>query len=332
MSATALPGGYGRALPFTLGLLSAFAAVLALGEGFAHLQLPSDVRQNLGEGLTGSGIHKSDPVLGADYRSYEDFRANDAPRLAKLGPLDAPTPTWLFLGNSFVQAPGMLADTAQASQPDKRIVSLGKNVDLPLRVAQARLLLRAGLRPQRVFFVMLPIDLLSIGSRPLGSITVTPGGLMSTRVRWPDPPWGQFVRASRLATIVWMRSGRAVGDPGFRPRLVDEIPSPRIQADLIDMLGVLSDISREFGVPVTVVTIPDREQIFAKAGFGLQATMLEICKRMDLDFYDARRPFVEASDKMTLFEPDWHFSARGNALLLEGLLDHLKTAGRHAAP
>jgi hypothetical protein len=138
--------------------------------------------------------------------------------------------------------------------------------------------------------------------------------------------------ASRLATIVWMRSGRAVGDPGFRPGLVGETPSPRMQADLRDMLGVLAELSREFRVPVTVVTIPNREQIFGKVGFGFQATMQEFCQRIGLDYYDARRPFIEASDKTTLFEPDWHFSARGNAMLLQGLLDHFPTAGRDAVP
>ena len=325
-------GAYRKAMSCGLGMCAAFAAVLALGEAYARLRLPSDIRQHLGEHLTNNNIYKPDPILGADYRSYEDFHAENIQVLTDLGPLDSPMPTWLFFGNSFVQGPGMLADTARAARPDKRIFNIGKNVDLPLRVAQARLLLEAGLRPQRIFFILLPHDLWSIGRRPLSFIEVTAEGAIATRMRWPDSAWGNVVAASRIMTIAWIRSGRATPDPGFDWHLVAGVPSPRVAADLADMLGVLAELFRQFGVPTTVVAVPNREQIFGKSGFGFQEALKELCALAGLDYFDARHPLVDVADKAALFESDWHFSARGNALLLGGLLEHVEKRAVHRAP
>ncbi len=317
-------GTYRKAVSCGLGMCAAFATVLGLGEGYARLRLPSDIRQYLGEHRSNNNIYRPDPVLGADYRSYEDFYAENLQRLTELGSIDSPSPTWLFFGNSFVQAPGMLADTARRARPDMRIFNLGKNIDLPLRVAQARMLLRAGLRPQRIFFILLPHDLWSIGRRPLSFIEVTPEGAITTRIRWPDSARGGFMAASRIVTIAWIRTGRATPDPSFDGRLVAEVPSPRVEADLADMLSVLAQLFRQFGVPTTVVAVPNREQIFGKSGFGLQQTLMKLCKHAGLDYFDAGHPLIDATDKGALFESDWHFSARGNALLLEGLLEHVE--------
>jgi hypothetical protein len=317
------------AVSFVSGLLGTTVAVLLLGEGYARFAPPNDFRHYV-EGDAKNAIYRADPVLGADYRSYQDFAAENARRLGELGPLDLPKPTWLFLGNSFVQAPGMLADSASQALPTKRIFSLGRNVDLPLRVAQARLLLRAGLRPERILFVLLPLDVWQIGPRPLSYIVVTAEGRIAARIRWPAPPWGKFIRASALATIAWVRGGWAAGDPAARIALIDQTPAPRMQSDLRKLLGALADVAREFTAPTTVVAVPDREQVFGKSGFGLQAALRAICAQAGLDFYDARLPFIQATDKPSLFLPDWHFSARGNALLLKGLFDHLDRTGAPA--
>lgn len=306
--------------------------VLLVGEVFARLSLPPDIRQHFGAGPAQAGIYKPDPELGVDYRSYEDFRADNAARLAALGALDAPTPTWLFFGNSFVQASGMLADTVRRAVPDRRIFDLRKNELLPLRAAQARQLLRAGLRPQRIFFALMPIDTLQIGKRPLSYLAVGDDGAIATRRRWPDPPWDLFVPESRLAAIAWIRSGRSDGDPGFNRYTVSDTPSARLQDDLLRILNHLAETSRQFGVPVTIVTLPSREQVFGRSGFGFQEALKELSRRVKLDYYDARAPLLEASDKRALFLPDWHFSAHGNALLSQGLLEHLHRLDSHAAP
>ncbi len=312
-------------LRFIVAAVAAAFCVLALGEGFAHFAPPQAVRDYFGYGEAADGIFRPDPELGADYRSFDSLKREFADIFAAIGPLQEPQPTWLMFGNSFVQAPGMLADTARAAMPDKRIVNLPRNVDLPLRVGQARLLLDAGLRPKRLIFVLLPLDLVHIGARPLAFIDVTPNGAITTRARWPEGPLGAVTNASRLAAIAWIRSGRSVGDPAFRREDVSNAPSPRVRQDLATILGVLARSARQHDVPVTVVAIPNREQIFGKHGLGFQAELATLCAELGLDFYDAAALFIADSDKQTLFLPDWHFSERGNRLLLGGLLAHLRS-------
>jgi hypothetical protein len=296
-----------RPLAFLTGFGVSLAAILLVGEGFARFSLPRDIREHLTQGSAQKGPFRPDPVLGATYRSYEAFATENSMRLRQQGPLDWSTPTWLFFGNSFVQAEGMIAETMARLLPEMRIFALRENVLLPLRAAQARLLLEAGLRPERIFFVVLPIDLLQIGQRPLAFISVNEKGVIGTRLRWPDAPWGDLVSASRLATIAWIRSGRANGDPGFNKNLVATAPSPRVLDDLSRILGHLAESSYRFNVPVTIVAIPDRDQIFGRLSFRLQDEMRQMSRRLKLDFYDAHEPLLPVSDKRSLFLTDWHF-------------------------
>lgn len=324
MTAIALAGRAPLAR-FVTGFLVCAAAVLLIGEALARLAWPQDVRDLLDPGSGNPGAYRSDPQIGADFRSFEEFRRLNAASLSRLGPLDSAKSTWLLFGNSFVQGPGHLADTAERMLPDMRIFAMRQFVELPLRAAEARQLLDNGLRPERIFFVMLPIDLLQIGKRPLSYIEVRPDGGLATRLRWPGEPWGTAVKSSRLATIAWIRSGRAAGDPSFDPRRIDATPQPRVQEDLLRIFGHLAETSRRHNVPVTVVALPNRDQVFGRAGLGFQDTLAQLAGKAGLDFLDARRPYADASDKMSLFVPDWHFSARGNAMLVELLIEHAKS-------
>jgi hypothetical protein len=213
-------------------------------------------------------------------------------------------------------------------RPERRVFNLGRNVELPLRAAQARHLLAAGLRPERMLFVLLPVDALAIGKRPLSFIDVTSEGAIATRLRWPDPPWTGLVTGSRLASIAWIRSGRSDGDPGFNRHKVAEAPSARVRDDLARILDHLAETSRRYGVPATVIVLPNREQVFGRAGFGFQDMLRELSRKARLDFYDGRTPLLNADDKRALFLPDWHFNERGNALLMQGLLAHLDSGKR----
>jgi len=320
----AATGWVGRSRPgsFVAGLLAALLAVLLTGEILARFAMPKGIREQLQGAAQPQRWYKPDPLIGADFRSYEDVQRLNAPMLRRLGPLDLPKPTWLLFGNSFVQGPGNLADTAERLLPDTRIFALRQYVDLPLRAAEARQLASQGLRPSEIFFVMLPIDLVQIGKRPLSFIEVSGDGAIGTKLRWPDPPWASAVKASRLATIAWVRSGRAAGDPTFDARRVSDTPSPRVQQDLSRIFNHLAETSRRYNVPVTIVTLSNRDQVFGRAGFGFQDTVQALAKQAGIDFLDARRPFIEAADKLSLFVPDWHFSDRGNRLLLQELINH----------
>jgi hypothetical protein len=315
-------------LSFGVGAVAALSVVLLIGEAYARLAPPKDVREHFGLSASKVGIYKADPQLGADYRSFDDLRKENAARLAELGPLEAATPTWLFFGNSFVQAHGMMADTARRMRPDHRIFNLGRNVEMPLRAAQARQLLAAGLRPERMFFVLLPLDLTHIGQRPLSFIDVTPQGAITSHLRWPDPPWTSFVTGSRLASIAWIRSGRSDGDPGFNRHKVAEAPSARVRDDLARIIDHLAETSRRYGVPTTVIAIPNREQVFGRVSFGFQDMLSDLSRAAGFDFYDARAALMSVDDTRALFLPDWHFNERGNTLLMQGLLAHLESDAR----
>jgi hypothetical protein len=312
-----------RATLFCVGLAAAFAIILLIGEAYARLAPPRDVSEHFGQGAARVGIYRSDPQLGADYRSFEEFRKENAARLAELGPLKSAIPTWLLFGNSFVQATGMMADTARRMQPDRRVFNLGRNIEIPLRAAQARHLLAAGLRPERMFFVLLPLDLIQIGKRPLSFIDVTSDGAITTRLRWPDQPWTGLVTGSRLASIAWIRSGRSDGDPAFNRHKVAEAPSARVLDDLARILDHLAETSRRYGVPVTVVALPNREQVFGRAGFGFQDALRDLSRNAGFDFYDGSAALLNVDDTRALFLPDWHFNEQGNTLLMQGLLAHL---------
>ena len=88
-------------------------------------------------------------------------------------------------------------------------------------------------------------------------------------------------------------------------------------------------------MPVTVLLIPNREQIVGKSKFALQDSMIALCREQGLDWFDARNVFASVTEKQTIFLPDWHFTPRGNELLLSALLDHFKeakNAGEKSAP
>ena len=309
-------------LRFGLGFSLGLAAPLLVAEIFVRLLPPSDIQAWLGENSQLADIYRPDPILGADYRSFEDFRRDYAARLGKLGPLDSAQPTWAWFGNSFVQAPDMLEETAQLELPGIRMFYLARNEPVNLRVVQVRLLLKNGLRSQRIVFALLPIDVAELGKQPLASILVTSHGAITYRVRNPGPPLDALLRVSRLATVAWVRSGRHVWDRSFRPTQVAWTLPPMLAGDLRKFMSVLGEASRKSAVPITVLLIPNREQIFGTAGFALQDAVAEMCRGERLDCFDARQVFGSATDKRSLFLPDWHFTPRGNRLLLTHLLAH----------
>src|SRR5262249_40253489 len=102
---------------------------------------------------------------------------------------------------------------------------------------------------------------------------------------------------------------------------------PALKADMRRILANLAETSHRHYVPVTVVLIPNYEQITRGAAFGCQDDLAVTCHECGLDVCDVRRPFLEAADKPALFIPDKHFSERGNHILLDAILTHLRASG-----
>ncbi|MCI0462391.1 MAG: hypothetical protein L0Z62_36020 [Gemmataceae bacterium] len=312
---------------FTLGLALAAGLMLALAETYLRLFPPRDLHPYLGEDSPLTGLYAADPDFAVTYRSWDAFAADNSERLAPHLPLAGHPdrrPVWAFFGNSFVQAPGMLADTARAALPSHRIFHLGRNEPLFVRFAQVKLLLENGLGPERVLVLIMPLDLGATGSQPLATIRVNPRGALVYEPRYPGGPLGWLVRSSQTAFTAWARSGRHRGNPSFHPRTLCRTPQERLLNDARQLFGNLARITRARGVPVTVLLVPAHEQIMGREGFGMQDALTPMLREHGLDVCDVREAFVNASDRPGLFLPDKHFNERGNQLLLSELLGHLR--------
>lgn len=308
---------------FAVGLILGLLGPLAAGELYARYRPSSDVNLYLGDRSSLSGPFKPDSILGADYQSFEALRADYRERFVELDIFGAQRPAWLWFGNSFVQATGMLGDSAQAAMPDHLMIYLRRNEPLHVRAAQLRLLLQHRLRPERIIFVLLPIDTLLSPQRPIASVHVTRNGAITYSPRMPAEPLASLVQHSRLAFLGWVRSGRQTADPSYRPVHSAYHVSPFVIDDVERVMRVLGDSARIHQVPITAALLPNREQIYGKASFIWQDAITPIAKRNGLDVFDARGVFDDLADKSGIFVPDGHFNPRGNAIVLAALRQHL---------
>jgi hypothetical protein len=310
-----------------LGFVVGLTAVLAGGEAVLRLFPPSDLHRFLGESAPLDGPFRPDADFGVAYASPQAFEAEYGERLRMyrpwLGP-DAPSPSLAFFGNSFVQAPGMLADTARERLPEMCVVNLARNEELPVRLAGAIELLDAGLRPERIFVVLLPIDLGGLSRFPLSAYRVTSRGALTYAPRIPPGPLGCVVDNSRLVLMAWVRSARHQADPGFRPQALNGPPPAWAADDIQRMFSALARRAGAVSVPVTVVLIPNHEQITRGVPCGMQDALRPVLERAGVDVCDVRDAFLADADKPSLFIPDKHFSARGNAILLDAVLAHVR--------
>ena len=125
--------------------------------------------------------------------------------------------------------------------------------------------------------------------------------------------------------IAWVRQGRrkwAVRSPD----VAASVP-PRLASQIVAMLGLLGDTAGSFGVPVTLVLLANRQQLFGQAGFALQDFLIQIAASKNMDVFDARGAFHNRSNKRYLFLPDWHHTSAANQDIINALLTHLVRKG-----
>jgi hypothetical protein len=201
---------------FVLGCTLAVVFLLLPAEMFLRSFPPAELHAYMGEASPLTGVYKPDEDFGVTYRSWEAFSADAGaplrPFLPFPGPADAP-PIWAFFGNSFVQAPGMLADRVRAAVPKRRVFKLGRNELLFVRLAQIKLLLEHGMQPERIFVELMPVDTLSVGEQPLATIRVTANGALTYEPRLPGGVSRWLVDRSALARTAWFRAGGYRGNP-----------------------------------------------------------------------------------------------------------------------
>ena len=219
----------------------------------------------------------------------------------------------------------MLADVAREKLPHKTIFNLGRNELLFLRLAQIELLLEHGLKPERIFVELMPVDVLPLGRQPLANVQVTSQGALTYRMRLPSEPLAGLIRLSRLAAVAWVRSGKHCGNPAFDPRKIAIGVPPRLHADLLRIFSRLARVTNERHVPVTVVLIPTYHQVIRNEAFGFQDQLGVTFRQLGFDVFDPRQAFCRHAAPASLFLPDKHLTRIGNELLLDELLEHLKT-------
>jgi hypothetical protein len=322
-------GGQGRAggYCFLLGCALAVALLAGLAEAYLRLFPPGDLHPYLGEASPLTGPFVPDDDFAVQYRSWDDFAADNAEGLRDFGPLPTSPgdrPVWAFFGNSFVQAPGMLGDTARANVRGHRIFYLGKNERLEVRLAQVRLLLEHGLEPERLFVVVMPPDLLALGDQPLATYQVTARGAITYRPRLPAEPAGWLTEHSRLALTAWCRTGLQRGNSHFsRAALSHDVEEPLL-GDLRHLFGNLARLTRERHFPVTIILIPGYNQVVDRAGFGFQDRLAPLFRELGHDVFDPRAAFCRQPHPADLYLPDRHLTPAGNRLLLDELLARVR--------
>jgi hypothetical protein len=275
----------------------------------------------LGEASPLSGIYRSDPDLGVDYRSVADFRAQYRDRLEQLEQGGRPQ-TWAWFGNSFVQAAGMLGDMAQSDRSDVRMFYLRGNAPLFVQVAQLRLLLQSGLKADRVIVVLVPLDAVALARHPLTTISANQRGAIVYRSPAAPAPFQPLLHSSRLALLGWIRGGKERANPSSQSRLITEDPPACAKVDLQRLFGVIGNVCRKHSISATILLLPNREQILGRAGHALQDFERECCRANAIDCLDALDLFADENNKLSLFLPDWHFTGKANRLILDALYRH----------
>lgn len=308
---------------FAGGVAVVSLTLLAASEFFLRRFPPRDFRPYLGDDSGLTGPFRADNRFGVQYRSWEEFEENYQGRIDDLRDVSRSPRCWAMFGSSFVHMVGALADITRASLPGRPVFNLGRN-ELPfIRAAQIQLLLDHGMKPERIFFVLIPGDASPLTTHSLSQIHVTSQGGIAYTPHVPDGSSGAILSRCRLGMLAWVRTGRHQAVPMFPHRYCAKGVPPGVLADLRQILMGLGEVSRRHAVPITVVLLPDHQQILRGVKFGLQDQVSPICREAGLDACDVRQPFLEAEDKKNLFIPDKHYSERGNRLLLTALLAHL---------
>jgi hypothetical protein len=315
-------------LRFAAGFGLAIAVLLAVGELGIRIAPPRNVQPYLPDDPR-PGPFVSDPHYGVQYQSWEAFHDDYRDALKPHEFLFAtpnPPKTWVMFGSSFVHAPGMLADTARKLVPNRHVFNLGRNEFLYVRAAQIEFLLKHGLRPERIVFAMQPLDAAVFAHQTIEMVHAGPNGAQDFDPRLPAVGAG-WVRRSRLALAGWVRADMQYALPYFRPSDLNDRVDPTIHRELWTLLREMRDVTRRHGVPVTVLLIPNYEQITRGAGFAFQDDAADLARAAGFDVCDVRDPFRDFPDKPALFIPDKHFSEVGNRLLLGELIRHWHATG-----
>lgn len=313
---------------FAIGFAVATISLLAIGEVGLRVVPPLAVQPYLPDDDR-PGPFRSDPVYGVQYKSWDTFKADYKeqfnPHEILFTSADPPK-TWAMFGSSFVQAPKMLADTTRKHVPNRHVFNLGRNEFQYVRAAQIDLLLEHGLRPERIVYQLMPLDVSVFARQSFAMVKAGNGGAMAFEPRLPAVG-SSIVRNSRLALSGWVRAEMQNNIPLYNPAVMTRRMDSRILVEVDYLFARLAELQARYRVPVTVLLIPNHEQVTKGAGFAFQDELIRIAIKNGLDLIDVRDAFRNYNDRPALFIPDKHFTDLGNRILLAELVKHLHALG-----
>ncbi len=223
----------------------------------------------------------------------------------------------------------MLADTTRKYVPNRHVFNLGRNEFVYIRAAQIDLLLEHGLRPERILFELMPLDISVLGRHTFEMVHAGKGGALAYEPRLP-PIGGAIVRDSRLALAGWVRADLQIAIPFFNPNHMTKWMDPVLIDQSRHLFECIANVTRRHHVPVTVLLIPNWEQVTKGQPYAFQDALTPIATEVGFDVLDVRDPFRNYPDKAALFIPDKHFSDLGNRILLNEFVKHLHALGQAA--
>jgi len=313
---------------FAIGFAAATLALLAIGEVGLRIVPPRAVQPYLPDDER-PGPFRNDPTYGVQYQSWDAFKAdykNEFKPHEILFTSADPPKTWAMFGSSFVQAPGMLADTTRKYVPNRHVFNLGRNELLYVRAAQIDLLLEHGLRPERIVFQLMPLDVSVFARHSFAMVKAGDGGAMAFEPRLPAVG-GPLLRSSRLAMSGWIRAEMQHHIRHYNPAVMTRRMDTRIVDEADYLFARLAELQARYRVPVTVLLVPNFEQVTKGAGYAFQEELVRIAAKNGLDLLDVRDAFRNYPDKPALFIPDKHFTDLGNRILLAEFVKHLHALG-----
>ena len=99
------------------------------------------------------------------------------------------------------------------------------------------------------------------------------------------------MRHSRLALAGWVRADLQHAVPFYRPAELTDRVHPLIRTELHGLLGRLRRVTARYDVPVTILLIPNYEQITRGAEYAFQDEAGRLATQLGLDVLDVRGPF-----------------------------------------
>ncbi len=304
---------------FALGFLAALSFAGVAAEVFLRCSPPEDLFPYLGDAspLTGHLVPGDD--FGVRFASLADLIADNPRTLGLDSPLlagNASTKSRLFIGNSF----GFnLCGRLLATRTDITGLVLDRREKLHVRMAQMAVLAEAGVRIERAYLVITPVDFKFLGEHGLARHTANAGGAAVFTPRLPSAPFADVVDNSRLALTAWVRTGWHQGDSQFRTRHLSRRVVPHLKADIDRLFANLARITRNHDFPITVVLVPMKTEVVPGADFAIEDVLVEAARQRGLDLVDPRPEFLSHPRKNDLYIADGHLTAEGDDIVLAAL-------------